>query len=558
LAIKDKSREAFRRWHDERLKSLDQSRSGWFATWRDLGDYYLPRRVRWLMTANELKGRHFRSKLIDTTSIIAARTCAAGMMSGIVDPSRPWFRLGLQGRQLEIYDPVSIWLDDVVTVMMLVMAESNFYNAMAQCFWDMVIFGTAPVLIYEDFEDVIRCFNPMPGEYYLEQDGDERVCSFYRKITMSVSAIAKRWGKDNLPADIKTDLESGTSTGRERIVCHAYEPMRDEVPLSKSFKYYELYWLEGSPDEEYLGLSGINDPLGLFPRWDTDSGDVYGRGPALDALPDVKQLQQEQKRKAQALDKMVDPPLLADTQLKNQPTTALPGGITYVAGLGREKIGMQSIYDTQFPVGEVREDIQEVQTRIKSILFNDLFLMFQQMQAEPRSAAAVDARREEKMIMLGPVLERFENEGLTPAIERIFGICMRSKLIPPPPPGLQGVYLQPQYESMLTAAQQAASASAIERVFATVGNFAGVSPSAIDKLDVDQAVDEYSRRLGLPPKIINSPDKVAAIRQERAKAQQAQQQAELTPAMVQGAGVLSKTDVGGGQNALAKMMGVQQ
>jgi hypothetical protein len=548
----------FRQWHEDRLSFMKNARTGWFTTYRDLGDHFLPRRVRWLMEPNELRGRHYRTKLIDTTSIIAARTCAAGMMSGIVDPSRPWFRLGLQGRRIEIYDPVSIWLDDVVTTMQLVMAESNFYNAMAQCFWDLVIFGTGPVLIYEDFDDVIRCFNPRPGEYYLEQDAEERVCSFYRELTMSVSSIAKRWGKDRLPAHVKTDLDKGSSVGREQVVCHAYEPMRDEVPLPKSFKYYEFYWIRGSQEDEYLGISGINDPMGLFPRWDTDSGDVYGRSPAMDALPDVKQLQQEQKRKAQALDKMVDPPLLADAQLKNQPTTALPGGITYVSGLGREKIGMQSIYNTQFPVGEVREDIQEIQTRIKSILFNDLFLMFQQMQAEPRSAAAVDARREEKMVMLGPVLERFENEGLTPAIERIFGICMRARLLPPPPPGLQGIYLQPQYESMLTAAQQAASASAIERVFATVGNLAGVKPEAMDKLDVEQAIDEYSRRLGLPPKIVNSPDKVAAIRAQRAKAQQAQQQAELTPAMVQGAGVLSKTDVGGGQNALAKMMGYQQ
>jgi hypothetical protein len=548
----------FRQWHDERLKSLEGQRTGWFSMWRDLGDHFLPRRVRWLMTPNELRGRHYRTKLIDTTSIISARTCAAGMMSGIVDPSRPWFKLGLQGRQLEIYDPVSLWLDQVVTTMQLVMAESNFYNAMAQCFWDLVIFGTAPVLIYEDYDDVIRCFNPRPGEYFIEQDAEERVCSFYREFTMSASSMAKRWGKEQLPDHVRADLDNGNSRGREQTVCHAYEPMRDEVPLSKKFKYYEFYWVKGSDNEEYLGLSGINDPMGLFPRWDTDSGDVYGRSPAMDALPDVKQLQQEQKRKAQALDKMVDPPLLADAQLKNQPTTALPGGITYVAGLGREKIGMQSIYNTQFPVGEVREDIQEVQTRIKSILFNDLFLMFQQLQAEPRSAAAVDARREEKMIMLGPVLERFENEGLTPAIDRIFGICMRSGLIPPPPPGIQNIYLQPQYESMLTAAQQAASASSIERVFATVGNFAGVRPEAADKLDFDQGIDEYARRLGLPPKIVNSPDKVAAIRQQRAQAQQQQQQAELTPAAVQGAGVLSKTDVGGGQNALAKMMGYQQ
>jgi hypothetical protein len=548
--------EAFRQWHDERFNALYQSRTGWLSTWRDLGSHFLPRRVRWLMTENQLRSGHFHTNLIDTTSILAARSCAAGMMSGIVDPSRPWFKLGLQGRRIEIYDPISIWLDDVVSMMQLVMAESNFYPAMAQCFWDMVIFGNGPVLIYEDYQDVIRCFNPRPGEFMLDQDFSERVTSFYREFTLSASAMKKRFGEDRLSADVKASLDKGNAQSREKIVCHAIEPMRDEVPLSKRFKFYEFYWIKGSATDEYLALTGLNEQVGPFPRWDLDSGDVYGRSPALDALPDVKQLQQETKRKAQALDKMVNPPLLADVQLKNQPATSIPGGITYVAGLGREKIGMQSLYDTQFPVGEVREDIQEIQNRIKSTLFNDLFLMFQQLQAEPRSAAAVDARREEKMIMLGPVLERFENEGLNPAIERIFGICSRARLIPPPPPGLApNTYLQPQYESMLTAAQQAASASAIERVFGTVGNLAGVDPNAIDNLDVDVAIADYSSRLGLPPKIIRDPRKVAALRQGRADQQKQAQAAQLTPAAVQGAGVLAKTDVGGGQNALAKMMG---
>ena len=75
-------------------------------------------------------------------------------------------------------------------------------------------------------------------------------------------------------------------------------------------------------------------------------------------------------------------------------------------------------------------DIQDVQKRIKEIFFNDLFLMFQQMEAEPRSATAIDARREEKMVMLGPVLERFQNEALDKVIDRVFNIMLRAQTVP--------------------------------------------------------------------------------------------------------------------------------
>jgi hypothetical protein len=153
---------------------------------------------------------------------------------------------------------------------------------------------------------------------------------------------------------------------------------------------------------------------------------------------------------------------------------------------------MKPIYTVMPPVQELMQDIKEIQERIKVIFFNDLFMMFQNLQAEPRSAAAVDARREEKLVMLGPVLERFENEALDPAIDRIFGIMLRGGLLPPPPPELHGTFVKVQYVSMLAEAQRATGTAAIERVLATAGNLAGVDPTAMDVVDVQECLQEYA------------------------------------------------------------------
>jgi hypothetical protein len=165
----------------------------------------------------------------------------------------------------------------------------------------------------------------------------------------------------------------------------------------------------------------------------------------------------------------------------------------------------------------------------------------------------VAERKEEKMIQLGPVLERFENEFLDPAIERVFNIMMRAKLFPPAPDSLKGQHIKVEYVSMLADAQRAVATTSLERLTGTVGNWAGADPAVLDNVDFDEATDIYAEMLGVPPKVIRSSDAVAAIRQQRQQAQQQQQEVQQSLAAVQGAQVLSKTDVGGGQNALQRM-----
>ena len=272
----------------------------------------------------------------------------------------------------------------------------------------------------------------------------------------------------------------------------------------------------------------------------------------MDALGDVKQLQQEQKRKAQALDKLVNPPLLADVQLKNQPASLLPGAITYVSGTSQ--IGMKPVFTVNPPVQEIMLDIEKVQERVKTIFFNDLFMMISQLQTV-RTATEIDARREEKLVMLGPVLERFQNEALDKAVDRTFNIMHRAGLLPPAPQEIQGQHVDIEYVSMLAEAQRAVGTSALERLAAQAGNLAAVDPTVLDKIDFDQFISVYGNLLSIDPRVIRDDKAVAQVRAQRQQAQEQQTALAMTDPAVKGAQVLSKTDVGGGQNALAAMLG---
>jgi hypothetical protein len=540
---------------EQRLASLKTERLSWWHHWREIADYIIPRRYRWLMTPNELRrGMSLNQRILDSTGTIALRTLSAGMMAGITSPTRPWFKLSIEGFEDDQFSPTVIWLDEVRKRMMRVMSDSNFYDCMAQMYVDLGGFGTGPVLIYEDFKDVIRCYNPCAGEYYLGSDDRNAVDTIYRELPMTLDQMAKKFGKAALRPETRGLLDNPSNLAREHMVGHALEPNKAPYIVPRKFKFRNVYWELGKGGDTILESKGFNEFPLLAPRWDVTGNDPYGRSPAMDALGDIKQLQQETKRKAQAIDKMVNPPMLADFQLKNQPASVLPGGVTFVNNLANNA-GMKPVYTVMPPIQEIMLDIKEVQTRIRSIFFNDLFMMFQQLEAEPRSAAAVDARREEKMIQLGPILERLGNEALDPAIDRIFGIMARGGLLPPAPPEAQKKPIKVSYVSMLATAQLAAETAAIERVLATAGNLAGVKPEIMDIIDEQEGLQEYASLLGAPPKMIRSDIAIQAIRADRAKQMEAQQAQQASMAYTGAAKNLSQTDVGGGMNALEAMAG---
>lgn len=553
------SLEEFHTYLNGKLAGGRQTRSSWMMHWLDLANFILPRRYRWLISANAAsRGSPINSNIIDSTGTLAARTLASGMMAGITSPTRPWFKLKIEGYEDD--NEVAAWLAECQKRLMAAFQASNFYSAMATMYFDLVVFGSACVIIYEDFDDIIHCFNPCLGEFYFELDDKFEVTCVMREMTMTQYQMILMFGENNVSEEVKRASpgpgKDGGAGSQEKTIGHIIERNKGFGVVSNNFKWREAYWEIGGPNNKLLRAKGFHDWPCMTPRWDVQSNDPYGRSPGMDALGDVKQLQQENRRKAQAIDKMVNPPLVADVQLKNQPMSLLPGGVTYVNGLVSGREGAKPLYTLMPPIAEMMQDIREVQQRIKITFHNDLFTGITDLQTV-RTATEIDARREEKLVLLGPVLERILDEGLGNAIDRTWGIMWRGRLLPIPPQSVQGLptHIQVDYVSMLAMAQRGLATASIEKLWAFAGNIAAVRPAILDGLDEDASLEEYAEALGAPPRTLRSEETIKEIRDRATQEKAMAEAAAVGQVATEGAKTLSETEVGGGINALQLALG---
>lgn len=561
---------------ESNLEALRNWRQSWWSqNWSDLAQYILPRRSIWLTQSsgglptpnNMSRGREINNSIVDPTATYAVRVCASGLMSGLASPSRPWFKMVPAVKGFEIDAEGRQWLDSVEDVVYTILARSNFYNSFAQECEDIVVFGTGPCIIYEDDADVIRCYNPAVGEYYLSAGATLRIDGMYRAFVMTVQQIVDFFGFESCPKDVQgLWLAKGASLQKELIIAHSIEPNfevggEEGTKVEGKFTWREVYWVYGSGNNSPCSFRGFVDKPFTASRWATQSNDAYGRSPGMDVLPDVIQLQVETRRKAEAIEKVVRPPLVADMSLKNQPSSILPGHVTYVQNLNASS-GMKPVYQIQPDIREISEDIAQVQARIKTGLFVDIFLMLASNPGDRRTAYETAQMMAEKMSALGPVIENIIGESLQPKLKRVFSIIKRKGFLPPVPKSLQGVALDIQFVSMLALAQKAAATGGVEALLKLIGEVAAIFPDAKDNLDIDAIVEEYNDLLGNKQKLIRAPAQVAAIRQQQAAAAQKQQQqadmshgVETAATGAQAAQVMAGTDIGGGQNALQAILG---
>jgi hypothetical protein len=544
--------------HKQYIASLEKEREAWRSLWRELADNYMPQRYRWLMLEKEYTARRARRQyIINNTGTQSARTLAAGMMNGITSPSRPWFKLRVPGMQMDQHRELAVWLEEVERRMLAVMAESNFYNSMAVMYLDMAVFGTAANLIYEDFDNVITCYNPPLGEYYLANDEYMRVGIFARKFNLKVYQVIKRWPDEKYWSErIKNAVKQGGSNLNMDIeICHFIAPNHEGL-VPKRFKFYELYWesrREVGENPVVLSKSGYTEKPGVFARWETSGTDSYGVSPGMDALGDVIELQHLHRNKAEMLEKIHRPPVMVDVALQNNPVAMMPGGQTYVANLNNNQ-GAKPVFTINPNFNELNIDKQGIEERIRNTFYNFLFTGITNLPTV-RSAAEIESREGEKLILLGGVLERFESEALDPAIQRIFGIMERARLLPELPQQYSDVPLEIQYVSILSVAQRAVGTAPTERWLGLNGNLAQIKPEVLDLTNFDSLLLNYARDIGIRESDLKDMKMVMQERSARAQQQQAQSAVETAPVLAQAGKTLSETEVGAGGNALEALLG---
>lgn len=541
---------------EKRLAQLKNERSkGWESQWRELSDYVEPRTGRWQLSQTN-EGQRRDQKIINNRARLCLRVLKAGMMSGGTNPARPWLKLGTPDADLMEFGPVKVWLHQAETAMLNVFLRSNLYNVLPSVYGESGLYGTGNMMGMADQKDLVRFYQFTVGSYYLATSSRQQVDTNYREFQMTARQMAQQFGVDAMSAAARSMLDSSSESWID--VCHAIEPndarhMGMEGNTNMPFR--SVYWEKGSDQDKVLRSSGFKTYPGMSPRWEVVGEDTYGTGPGDVAIGDSKGLQLMEKRKFELLEKGARPPMTAPSSLRNQKASILPGDITYVD----VSQGMQGFQPTYIPdstwFSALRGELQEHENRIQEAFFYDLFLMVSQIDRSNITATEIAARQQEKLLMLGPVLERLNDELLDPLVERTFALMLEQStprwmgllpgkpLLPPPPQELGGMDLRIEYDSVFSQAQKAMGITSIERLVGFTGNLAGIAPEALDKLNLDQAIDEYANGLGVSPTIVRSDDEVAQIRQARAQQAMQQQAAEQIGGVIQGAKLLSETDV---------------
>ena len=547
-----------RNYFNKRLAALAMERSSWFPQWKEISDYLQPVRGRYFITDRD-RGNKRHNLIIDNTGTRALGTLAAGLMAGMTSPARPWFRLAVADPSLMDSANVKKWLAEVTKILRGVFARSNIYRSLHAQYEELGMFGTSASIIDDDFDKLIRGHALTCGEYYIAQNAKQQVDTLYREFEMQVSQIVAKFGLANCSSPVRNAYHHG-HYDQWRPIVHAIEPrtIRDKTKRNaQNMPYRSVYFERGNREHEYLRESGFEEFRVLAPRWSVVGGDIYGWGPGMASLGDVQQLQRSQLMKGKAIDYQADPPVQVPSSLKNKgDVDLLPGGTTYYNEMAGPSGGIKTAFDVRLDLTALREDIMDTRDRVNSAFFVDIFLMISQMDSVP-TATEIVARQEEKLLMLGPVLERLHTELLDPLIDVTFNRALRTGLLPPPPPELEGFDLKVEYVSMLAQAQRAIGTNSIDRVIGTVGAVAGIGrPEIADKLDVDQIVDTYSDLLGVDPDLINANDKVAIIRKQRAEMQQQQAKTEAAPSVAQAAKTMSEVDPEKAQQAISQFSGL--
>lgn len=506
---------------------LKTERASWFAHWQEISTRLLPRAGRFFVQDRN-KGNKRHNQIYDSTATQALSILSAGMMSGMTSPARPWFRLTTGDDDLDAYQPVKVWLDQVSRLMLKIFQSSNTYRALHSMYEELGSFGTAASIMVPDFQSVIHHHPLTAGEYAITTDWRGDVTTLYREFQKTVGQIVKAFGYKACSPTVQNLYDRGNLEAWVTLI-HAIEPRADRDPSKndpQNMAWKSVYFEIGGNQQHCLRESGFRRFPALVPRWVVRGGDIYGESPAMTALGDINQLQHEQLRKAQGIDYKTKPPLQAPTSMKNRDVEMLPGGISYV-DTANPHGGIRTAFEATIDLSHLMADIQDVRERIRSCFFADLFLMLANQTDTRMTATEVAERHEEKLLMLGPVLERLQNELLDPLIENTFDAIVEAGIAPPPPEELQGRPLNVDLIGMLAQAQRAVATNSIDRFVGNLGAVAQFKPEVLDRFNTDRWVEIYSDSLGLDPQIIIPADQAQAIREQRAQAQAQAQQAAL-------------------------------
>ena len=544
-----------------RLSRLRQDRSTWDAHWKDLRDHVLPWSGNFASEGERPNDGGKRADPIESAGREALRVMSAGMQGGLTPRSVRWFGLRPRDPNMAEAPGVKLWLERCTQLMLDILAASNFYHVQAQVYESLGLCGTAAMYMEDDFDTVVRFRFLSMGEYWIAANWKGDVDTLVRVFQATARNVVEEFGAENCSERVRGLAEQ--QPDHYINIVHAVLPRkggRKDAADPRKRPFASWYFEEtASDDDKPLRESGYRTFPFLVPRWQVRGSDVYGNGPAMDALGDIKMAREVLIDVVGMVNNITHPPLQAPGSAENAGVSLDSGTVTYVADMRQGEI--KPILTTEYNIQNVQSFVQTVEDKIRRAFHHDIFMMFAG-EDKRMTATEILERRQERLIQLGPVLERMQTEIFAPLIERLFERCGDVGILPEPPEAMQGgTALEVEYTSALAQAQNLSRVTNMQQFVGQLGQVAQVKPEVLDLLDEDTLVRKFAEFLNVPPDILREREMVDAIRQQRAQMQQQQmamQQAQQVAQMAGGAadvaGKMAGVDMDK-NSALTQLMG---
>ena len=538
--------------------------------WRDLSDYVLPRTDPLLHqeygqgegygegygraspgysqsgTRTDQRGPR-NTKRVEGTAQRAIQTTASGLSNGTTPPNDKWFSLVPPNDFKNPGKDVSQWISDSEDLLYDAFRESGLYEHLPNMYRELCLFGTSALGMFEDEETAFR-FEPYEiGSYWLQQDAKGKINGFYRIFPMTIDQIVDEYcmkGSKVDPEQFDMLSQQAKDAWKKRDQSFDFEMMECIIPADDreyddggTLKHgrmpfvhviYERSGEDVKDDKEsgprILFKGGFDKFPILTPRWFLNPKFPWGNSPGMNALDDIIQLQEMTSVKGYALQKMVDPPVVASPNMKGEALRLTPGAANFDPSIGDPSAGVRPVYQFDPRLDHFTADIEQLKEAVSSALYETLFLIMTKIDRSNVTATEVDARQQEKLTQLEEVLTRLDADFLKPLIYGSFGMMLEGGFFPEVPEELDGLDLKVKYLSMIAKIQRHQSLAKIRESVEFVISVAerqaalGVKDTAIDMLDADASIERYARDMGTPPEVLLSQVQVRVMRSKRDEA----------------------------------------
>jgi len=494
----------------KRFEAIEMARYEWDGIWQQCSDYVLPRAGQ----------RNRKAHLVfDSTAPLALSRFAAAMESLLTPRNRKWHGLSSGLPALDQDPEAGAWLESLRDALFAARysPDSNYANQIFEAYLSLGLYGTAVVFIDDDLGKGLR-YKCIPlYEVYLAEDSVGRVDTVFRWYKLSARQAAHEFG-DALPEEIKRDAEDPAKMEKEYEFIHGVFPRREmlkERPAALSLPIASVHLARGA--RKIVRESGYRSMPYAVSRFSVSPGDVYGRSPAMEVMPDIVQVNAMKKTILRAAEKMVNPPLLTPDDDVLSAFSLKAGSINY-GGLddqGRQRVVPLEL-GGNLPIG--LELIEQGRQAINDGFFLNLFQLL--VDSPQKTATEVMEMAWEKAQLLAPSIGRQQSELLGTIIEREMDILVQGGILealPPIPPLLVEAWTHgflPKYETDMSRVMSERDGQTILKALSALSSLAQADPTVMSIINTEAAARMLWPAFGGQPSLVRSRQEVEEIRSE--------------------------------------------